>query len=359
VQNIPFHPMAGIFPLLHGNAFADLQQDINENGLLEPIVLFDGQVLDGRNRFRACQEIGTEPAFAEYQGNDPLQYVISLNLHRRHLSESQRAMVGAKIANIDYGGDRVSDQAANLQLGPTTRAEAADMLNISERSVNTAKKVERDGAPELVDAVERGGVSVSAAADVATLPQDEQAEVVARGEVLLKAREMRNVRGTQGTGDNEWYTPALYIEAVRQVLERIDLDPASSAFANQTVGATTYYTEKDNGLKQNWQGKVWMNPPYAQPLIMQFIKKLTDEYNSGNISEAIVLTHNYTDTQWFHCAQKDCAAICFTRGRIRFLNANGKTCSPTQGQAFFYFGENIARFNEAFQGLGFVVQQII
>lgn len=93
--------------------------------------------------------------------------MVSLNLKRRHLSESQRAMVAAKLATISHGGDRRSDQAANLPVG---QAQAAELLNVSERTVRAAAKVKNEGAASLVQAVERGAVSVSAAADVATLP---------------------------------------------------------------------------------------------------------------------------------------------------------------------------------------------
>ena len=192
MKNIPFHPLANIFPLIQGKEFVELKKDIQENGLHEPIVMYDGEILDGRNRFRACQETGVMPRYVHYTGGDPVAYVISLNLHRRHLSESQRAMVAAKLANMELG-DNQHRGSANLQT-QTSRAEAAEMLNVSERTVNTAKKVEQSGAPELVNAVEQGAVSVSAAADVATLEKEEQAEVVAKGEkeILAKAKEIRS-----------------------------------------------------------------------------------------------------------------------------------------------------------------------
>lgn len=99
-----------------------------------------------------------------------------------------------------------------------------------------------------------------------------------------------------------------------------------------------------------------MNPPYAQPHIANFIEKLASEYESGKVSEAIALTHNYTDTQWFHRAANSCAAICFTRGRIGFLSPEGKRAAPTQGQAFFYFGDKVNSFAETFRSIGFVVE---
>lgn len=94
------HPIADIFPLIQGKDFVDLKTDIKEKGLLEPIWIYQGKILDGRNRFRACQEAGVTIEFREYQGTDPLGFVISLNLKRRHLDESQRAMVAARIAIV-------------------------------------------------------------------------------------------------------------------------------------------------------------------------------------------------------------------------------------------------------------------
>ena len=158
----------------------------------------------------------------------------------------------------------------------------------------------------------------------------------------------------QGTGENEWYTPAKYIEAARKVLGTIELDPASSSVAQATVKAGRFFTREDNGLTQDWFGKVWLNPPYSQPEIWEFCKKLVDECVAGNVTEAILLTHNYTDTSWFHYAESIATAICFTRGRIAFEDQNGDTCAPTQGQAFFYFGDNGDRFSEVFREFGFV-----
>lgn len=158
----------------------------------------------------------------------------------------------------------------------------------------------------------------------------------------------------QGTGENEWYTPAKYVELARAVMGDIDVDPASSTKAQEIVRAGTFYTADDDGLAHEWNGRVWLNPPYSQPAIHQFAEKMVQEVSAGRAVEAIMLTHNYTDTAWFHLAESLAAAICFTRGRIGFVSPTGTTAAPTQGQAFFYYGSNVERFREVFGGVGFV-----
>lgn len=159
----------------------------------------------------------------------------------------------------------------------------------------------------------------------------------------------------QGTGENEWYTPEQYVEVAREVLGRIDIDPASSDYAQETVKAGTHFTIDEDGLAQEWNGTIWMNPPYSQPHIQQFIEKLVAEVRGKRTTAAIALTHNYTDTEWFHIAARACDAICFTRGRIKFFNPDGEEAAPTQGQAFFYFGDDVDKFAEEFSVFGFVV----
>lgn len=188
---------------------------------------------------------------------------------------------------------------------------------------------------------------------LADVPEDEFEEGVTQPGATTSS--ILNNHRAMGTGVNEWYTPETYIIAARDAMGGIDLDPASSEQANETVQALHIFTEEDDGLSKDWHGKVWLNPPYSQPAISHFAAKVCTEWGLGNIDSAIVLTHNYTDTAWFHSVANSCQAICFTRGRIAFVSPDGKKAAPTQGQAFFYFGENVQRFTSVFGDIGLVV----
>jgi phage N-6-adenine-methyltransferase len=154
--------------------------------------------------------------------------------------------------------------------------------------------------------------------------------------------------------NEQWFTPAEYVGLVRAVLGEIDLDPASHDVAQQTVGASVYFTEADDGLSKPWSGRVFLNPPYTQPTIEHFIDKLIDEFAAKRVTAAILLTHSFTGSEWFRKAAMASEAVCFTTGRIRFLSPEGDLASPAVAQAFLYFGDNPNRFARTFAGVGLV-----
>jgi ParB-like chromosome segregation protein Spo0J len=171
------HPIAEIFPLmeLESPEFTSLVEDIKEHGQREPIVLFEDKILDGRNRARACHQLGREIKTRVLDSKeDPVGFVLSLNLHRRHLNESRRAMVAAKLANVKVGTNQHTKEKG------TSIEGAAGLLNVGRASVERALKVLNTAIPELAAAVTRGEVSVSAAADAAKLPTAAQ-EALAKG----------------------------------------------------------------------------------------------------------------------------------------------------------------------------------
>lgn len=171
------HSAATLFPMMDADSFQRLKADIKENGQEKCITFFDGQLLDGRNRMKACEELGIEPSIEEIEDSgdgkfDPFRWVLSVNLHRRHLTESQRAMVAAKLANLKCG--RPSKETA--QICAVSVDDAAGMLNVGKRSVTNAKQVLESGSKEMIEAVEQGDLAVSFAANVVAEEPDKKTQ---------------------------------------------------------------------------------------------------------------------------------------------------------------------------------------
>lgn len=159
----------------------------------------------------------------------------------------------------------------------------------------------------------------------------------------------------QNSGENEWYTPLPYIEAARAVMGSIDLDPASTETANGVVQAAKFYTAENNGLLYDWHGNVWMNPPYAQPLISQFSTRLQEEWAAGRVSQAIVLVNNATETAWFSGLVRCASALCFPLARVKFWSPD-RVAAPLQGQAVLYLGKDVDSFVRHFGAFGWCAE---
>ena len=175
-------------------------------------------------------------------------------------------------------------------------------------------------------------------------------------QILAKAKEIKKAKKAHvsyNSGENEWYTPVNIIESARTVLGVINLDPASNPTANEIVKAEKFYTKEDDGLSFSWFGNVWINPPYAQPLIQDFANKIISERD--NCSQLIVLVNNATETKWFQCLMQKADAVCFPKGRVKFWNPD-KVSTPLQGQSIIYFGDNTSKFLQEFKEYGFVLK---
>ena len=159
----------------------------------------------------------------------------------------------------------------------------------------------------------------------------------------------------ENSGSVEWYTPPEFIAAARAVLGTIDLDPASSEVANSVVMAAEYFDERADGLSQEWNGNVWMNPPYSLGLVDEFMAKLCKEIDAKRVTSAITLTNNATDTGWFASVTPYSEAMCTVKGRVKYLDYNLEPAgSPLQGQVVLYFGKSVKRFVKCFRELGTV-----
>lgn len=160
------HPLCEAFPRLSENELNELASDIKQNGQRQDILTLDGMVLDGQNRLLACEIAKVEPRFKKFKG-DPVALVKSLNINRRHLNESQRAMVAAELINWSKGSN-----------DPVSVEKAAEQLNTSTPSVKRAMKVVKSGSKALKQSVVKGKTAVSKAAKIARLPKNKQSKAM-------------------------------------------------------------------------------------------------------------------------------------------------------------------------------------
>jgi N6-adenosine-specific RNA methylase IME4 len=176
-----FHPLANLFPMMSSAERAETKESMRINGQRKPIVVLDDQILDGRNRYELCLELGIPPHMRPYDpspsgdGPDPLTFVLDENLHRRQLSESQRAMVAARLANMKQGA---RTDLPSFEGKSVSQSDAGNVLSVSVASVERAARVVRDGSDELQHKVDTGELRVSTAALIAKLPKEEQVRLL-------------------------------------------------------------------------------------------------------------------------------------------------------------------------------------
>ena len=156
----------------------------------------------------------------------------------------------------------------------------------------------------------------------------------------------------QDSGNTEWYTPPYIIEMAREVMGSIDLDPFSSAKANEIVKAKRYFTIADDGLYNRiWKGNVWMNHPFGRKLNKLAIEKLTNQYIMGHITQSCCITFASTSEKWFRPLLD--FPQCYIYGRINYLLPNGQVKKGvTKGSVVTYMGNNVDKFTNVFSKIG-------
>ena len=316
------HTYCELFPL-HEDEVDELAHNMTKYGWVRDsaIIMFEDKILDGRHRYLAAQDALVDPIFIDFEGDatDALRFVWRINAVRRHMSNDEKKEAFSilredglwpKIDRRDSLRQNATDRSNELTVAPTNQ-EIADIMGVSE---STIKRWDAER--------ERPDVVVPVRADT--------------------------------TGTDEWYTPLEYIDMVREVMDGIDLDPATCEFAQAKVRASNYFTIENNGLEQYWSGRVWLNPPYSKGLMAKFVDKICEEYMLGDVNQATVLSNNFTDTAWFHKLLEVSSAVCFTTGRVKFYNQDGVGINPTNGHAFFYFGPMVEKFTDIFSKIGTV-----
>lgn len=349
-----------------------LEESIAKEGCRDSLVAWkspDGRciLIDGHHRFEICERLGISYSVDEINFADKeaaKDWMDRNQAGRRNCPPEDFKILCGWIYNRrkksahdgGKGKSRSGDQIEH-HLQDKTADEVAAELNVS------APTVKRNGQrAEVYDAMLRAGGEEAATASK-KIPQAEIARIASAvrkgdGDVVEAAAESlvatRATHVSQNTGFQEWYTPPEFIESAREVMGGIDTDPASSDVAQRNVKAKSFFTAEDDGLSKGWSGRVWMNPPYTSGLVDKFLDKLCGHVKDGSVSSAIVLVNNATDTKWFQGAAECAGAICFPKGRIRFLREGGELGAPLQGQAFLYFGDDVQRFCDVFSKYGFV-----
>ena len=370
-----------LIPPLSEDERKELENSILAEGCRDALVLWDEILIDGHNRYKICTKHGIEfkTIQRDFENREKAEeWIIRNQFGRRNITPFVRSELALRLKYVlsaqarkrqsEAGGDKRSEEARTKTKKPLpyncteakeTREKIADAAGVSTATISRVETIKRESPEPIIQAARNNDISINMAHEFTKMPEEEKTEIVERIEQGEKPKEViKEVKNrphvTNNSGNNEWYTPSEYIEAARECMGSIDTDPASNDIAQKVVQAETYYTIETNGLEREWNGNVWMNPPYSSDLIYQFIEKLKTE--RGNYNQAIVLVNNATETKWFYELVSLSSCVCFPKARIKFYMPDGKTGAPLQGQAILYIGENKEKFEECFKGFGWTAR---
>ena len=169
----------------------------------------------------------------------------------------------------------------------------------------------------------------------------------------MEAHQLMN----QDSGYPEYYTPEFIIEAARETMGWIDLDPATTKETNALfVKAETIFTKEDDGLSQTWFGNIWMNHPFGRKRNPLWINKLVNEYENGHVRSACCVTFASTSEGWFQPLTN--YAQCYLVLRLKYFNFEGKKFSPPKGSVVTYLGPDNGKFYECFHMYGNIMTKM-
>lgn len=360
---------------LTAEEFSGLEADILDKGCLDPIKTWNHIIIDGHNRFAICNKHSMTYETQELNfdsRDDVIEWMIRHQLSRRNQTPEQisyfRGMLYEQKKKTQGGtGANQHEQSGNYFHSAKTADVIAQEYGVTGKTIRNDAAYSRalntiaaEAGEEVKQQILSGELPMTKkdVVELAQMPVEERQEIIEQvttGQVKT-VKEATRAHVANNSGNNEWYTPDEFIVAAREVMGRIDLDPASNPIANEHVQAAVYYSIEDDGLTKQWTGKVWMNPPYESKLIIQFAEKLCSEYTAGNVQEAIVLVNNATETKWFQGIAHRARAICFPQSRIRFWYPGKTEAAPLQGQAFLYLGSDPIAFVDTFSKFGLCVE---
>jgi ParB-like chromosome segregation protein Spo0J len=384
------HPHARNSKIYGDEDVEGLKQRILSSKWIKPLVVTQhNTIISGHRRWRAARELGLlsvpveritfaneiEELMALLLENESRDKTVSQRVREADVwreietaNAEQRKVVAMTKVNQSLGrntttmvenfppsldGGKVRDKVAErVGFGSgRTYEKAAKVVEVVDKLIEQGKEEE---ALELLETLDNKSVH---RAYQQVKNQDKQEDT--------KDEEARTQR--QGlppalisSESNEWYTPAQYVDAARQLMGGIDVDPASNEHANKIVQATTYYDAETNGLDKPWVGRTWLNPPYGRDNGGSnqevWSHRLLEQYKSGITKEAVLLVNANTEAKWFQPFYDH--LICFTNHRIKFYSTDGTPNQPTQGNALIYLGNNQDRFIEIFKQFGRIVKAV-
>jgi len=360
-----------LMPELSQEEYEALKADIAERGIVIPIELDEaGNILDGHHRIRAWQQLkeaGKDlPDYprvvrAGMTEEQKRNHIRALNIIRRHLTNEQlqEQLVAMRLDGMSY--QEIADTTnlgrgtvhAQIQSAFQNRKAEAPDETIGKDGKKYPAKYRKNGKPKLPAAPP---VSVYAGSD------EGEAKAINKAQKAIKDPNAasQEVQVTIFSSESkEYYTPPQYVDAAREVMGDIDLDPASCDIAQEWIGAKAYYTVKDDGLSRVWTGRVWLNPPYGkdggesnQETWSQYLVR---EYLAGNVTEAILLVKAAMGYKWFENLWWDWPT-CFARERVSFIRSDGSNDGQSKmGTAFLYLGSNVKKFKQVFRQFGRVI----
>jgi len=347
---------ANLCPPLSADEAATLEESLLAEGCRDALVVWAEQdiLLDGHNRKRICDAYGLAYRTVGVSLPDreaAIAWVLRNQLGRRNLHPDAASLMRGRLYNLQK-------KAPGAPIGNDNRAIQRDQNDPIERTADrlsaelgvSAPTIKRDGKfAEAVDVLRPFVPDIDRRVMAGDIPS--------RRAVIEAAREPEGAPHlliSQSTS-SEWYTPEGYIAAARAVMGGIDCDPASHDLAQAWIRASTYYTAETDGLAHDWNGRVWLNPPWGR-LTGDFIAKLSGEMAAGHVCEAIVLVNAHaTDTHWFQPLWD--GLLCFTNHRINYESPSAGGNGSTHGSVFVYFGPHRQRFINAFGVWGTIVEK--
>ena len=337
--------MTHMAPPSENESFEDLPVSFLASTSLERLVALGKDAIERAASFEALRELRNKTealrVYQRAQGASALAVSAATQLRLR----ADRRM-GEALAEMQKNeGGRPKETGDTMS--PVSKAPTYAQLRIDKKEASrwqALAKIGSDMFEAILEGHERQGTPVTAESVTRTAERAQElghsAEDIRNAPVpsprtreraqarfwsAVERASSRELLVEKFTGEYEWNTPPEILEVAREVLGEFDLDPASNPIAQKVVRARRYFTKEDDGLAQPWSGRVWINPPYAQGLIDPFVAKLLEHVKGGEVTEAILLVDNRTDTRWFQLAARAAPRICFTCGRVRFVRPAGET----------------------------------